>query len=61
MFLIWVKTAAGGFAAQKWCENPTIKSDPYFRSIIVQAIALPAEDRELSLDALVDKYGPPAV
>lgn len=59
MHLIWVKTASGGVAAQKWRESPTVKSDPYFKGVIVQAIALPPEDHDLSIDSLVAKYGTP--
>lgn len=60
MHLIWVKTDRGAVTAQKWTMKPSDLTSGYFKDLIVQAVALPPEDHDLSLVQLVEKYGTPA-
>lgn len=57
MFLIWIRTASGGFAPQKWRMRPTDLTSGHFKQLITKTIGpLPEEDHGLSLKELAAKY-----
>lgn len=61
MNLVFVRKSDNTLAPQKWRMHPHDLTSEYTKETVAAVVSLPPEDEQLTIDALVDKYGYPAV